>query len=266
MTEITPAATIELVACAHCGHLDAGTYCSACGKELVPTQKHTLAQAWEHIVMDRVQDLREFASTAWWLIARPRGFFRTVMAGPAQRAGHVFPEPVPGAFPAGTLQTPVKFVILGFIANVLASKAAGTAVTEVIRGMGGLGDEVNTEFSILLLMIYLVLYGIAFHWSTGRRISVEEAAVFNAYLAGSNLLTAAAITLTPATWWPLLVAELALVVHVGIVLPYMVLPRLYALSKPRVFVAQIGAFVGAMGLVFALMMVVALIGMMLGMS
>ena len=242
MADISPALPAGTIACAHCGHLDQGTYCSACGKELAPTDKHVLAEAWEHIVMDRVEDLREYAMTTWWSVVRPLRFFRTAMTGPAQRAGHGFPEPVPEALPRSAVQSPVKYLVLSFIASVLASKATGTQVGELIPG---LGEELNTEFSILLLMTYLGLYGLGFHWSTGRRISVEEAAVFNAYVAGAAIICTALMTLTPESMTWALLAELALFVYVAMVLPYKVLPRLYPMRKRRVFVAQIGAFVGA---------------------
>lgn len=263
MTELSPAAA-DLVTCPHCGHLDSGTFCSGCGKELAPTHKPVLVEAWEHVVVDRVQDLRAFLETTWWLVARPRRFFRTALAGPAGRAGHAFPQPAPQAFAPGVLQTPVKYLILSFIANVLASKAAGSQVTEVIPGLGGLGEEVNVEFSLLLLLAYLGLYGLAFHWSTGRRISVEEAAVFNGYLTGTNLLAMAALILTPTHINLLFAAESLLLVYVGLVLPYVVLPRLYGFSKRRVLAAQVGAFVGAGVLVFLGMMVFAAIQLALG--
>jgi hypothetical protein len=242
MTDISPTLATNLVACAHCGHLDQGTYCSSWGKELAPTGKHVLAEAWEHIVMDRVEDLREYAVTTWWIIARPLRFFRTAMTGPAQRAGHVFPHPVPEALPRSAVQSPVKYLVLSFIASVLASKATGTQVGELVPGVG---EELNTEFSILLLMTYLGLYGLGFHWSTGRRISVEEAAVFNAYVAAAAIISTALMTLTPESMTWVLLAELALFIYVGTVVPYKVLPRLYPMSKRRVFVAQIGAFIGA---------------------
>lgn len=262
MTSIAPAA--HLVACVHCGHMDSGTYCSACGQELADTHKPVLAEVWEHVVVDRVQDVRTFLSTAFMMVARPRRFFRTVMAGPARGAGHVFPEPAAEPLRPGLVQTPVKFLILAFITNVLASKAAGSAVTEIIPGFGGLGEELNVEFSLLLLMVYLGLYGLAFHWSTGRRISVEEAAVFNGYLTGANLLVMAAYTLTPKHLDLLLLAQTVLVLYVGIVLPYVVLPRLYGFSKRRVFAAQVGAFAGAAVLVFLAVFVVALVQTALG--
>ena len=91
----------------------------------------------------------------------------------------------------------------------------------------GLGEELNTEFSILLLMTYLGLYGLGFHWSTGRRISVEEAAVFNAYVAATAIICTALMTLTPESMTWVLLAELALFIYVGGVVPYKVLPRLY---------------------------------------
>lgn len=266
MTQLSPAAATDLVACAHCGNLDSGTYCSACGKELAPTHKHTVAEAWETIVVDRVQDLREYATTAWWLVARPSRFYRTVMTGPARRAGHVFPEPVPDAFPAGRLQTPVKFLIVSFIAYVLASKAVGENVIDLIPGLGGLAEELNMEFALLMLLAYLALYGLAFHWSTGRRISVEEASVFNAYLAGANLLLMAAVVVTPGTWALVLSAELLLLGYVGLVLPYRVLPRLYAMRKRRVLGAQLGAFAGASGLMVAGLVVILLVLQMAGVN
>lgn len=241
MTDIVPSAAAELVACAHCGHLDSGTYCSSCGKELAPTGKHVLSEVWEHLVVDRLEDLREYATTTAWLITRPVRFFRTAMAGPAQRANHVFPEPVPQVLPRRDVQSPVKYLVLSFIASVLSSKIMGVAPTGLIPG---LMEELNEEVTLLVLMAYLALYGISFHWSTGRRISVEEAAVFNGYLAGAGLLLLAFMGLAekvPA----LVLAGFLVFLFVGVVLPYIVLPRLYAISKKRVLGAQIGSFVAS---------------------
>lgn len=262
MTSISPAA--DHVACVHCGHMDSGTYCSACGRELADAHKPVLAEVWEHVVVDRVRDVRTFLSTACMMVARPHRFFRTVMAGPARRAGHVFPEPAAEPLRPGLVQTPVKFLILAFITNVLASKAAGSAVTEIIPGFGGLGEELNVEFSLLLLMALLGLYGVAFHWSTGRRISVEEAAVFNGYLTGANLLVMAAYTVTSKRLDLVLLAETLLVVHVALILPYVVLQRLYGFSKRRVLAAQVGAVLGTAALAFLAVFVVALVQTALG--
>jgi hypothetical protein len=160
------------------------------------------------------------------------------MAGLAQRANHVFPEPVPEALPRRDILSPVKYLVLSFIASVLSSKIMGVAPTGLIPG---LVEALNEEFTLLVLMTYLALYGISFHWSTGRRISVEEAAVFNGYLAGANLLVLSIMTVAEKLEW-LVMAGFALFLFVGVVLPYGALPRLYALSKKRVLVAQIGAF------------------------
>lgn len=238
MTDISPAG---LVACAHCGHLDTGKYCSDCGRELAPTEKHVLAEVWEHVVVDRLEDLREYGTTTWYMIAQPRRFFRTAMEGPARRASHAFPEPAPQALPRRAVLSAVKYLVFSFVASVLASKIMGVSPSGLIPG---LVEELNEEVTLLVLMVYLALYGISFHFTTGRRISVEEAAVFNGYLAGAGLLMLAMITLGDQKPW-VAVPGFVLFLYVGVMLPYVVLPRLYGLRKRRVFVAMIGAFLAS---------------------
>lgn len=251
MTQLSAAA--ELIACPHCGHYDSGTYCSACGKELAAKHKPVLAEAWEHVVVDRVTDLRAYLTTTAWLIARPHRFFRTAMEGPAQRAGHVLPPPVAQALPRGVVQRPVKYLVLSFVASLIASKLTNA---EVAAWIPGADDDLNNELSLLFLLAYIVLYGIVFHRSSGRRVSAEEASVFNGYLAGTNMLIAAAAALTPVTWGPLLVAEALLLGYVAFVIPHRVLPRLYPITRGRVLLAQAGAAVGAFVILFLALAVI----------
>jgi hypothetical protein len=251
---MTPlSATANLIACPHCGHHDSGTYCSACGKELSTEHKPVLAEAWEHVVLDRVTDLRAYLTTTAWLIVRPHRFFRTAMEGPARRAGHVFPQPVAPALPRGVVQRPVKYLILSFVASLIASKLTNADVAAWIPGAD---DDVNNELSLLFLLAYIVLYGVVFHRSSGRRVSAEEASVFNGYLAGTNMLIAAAAALTPATWEPLLVVEALLLGYVAIIIPHRVLPRLYPITRVRVLLAQAGAATGAFVILFLALAVV----------
>lgn len=245
MTAASPAA--DLLACVHCGHLDSGTYCSACGKELAATHKPVLVEAWEHLVVDRVQDVRALLGTAGNVVARPHRFFRTVLAGPAQRANHVFPRPGAAPLAPGLVQTPVKFLILGFVASLLASKVTGV---EVAQWVPGADEDVNGELSLVILLAFVVLYGVLFHRTSGRRVSAEEASVFHAYLFGTNALISAVVTLTPARWGALVAAEGLLVLYITIVLPHRVLPRLYAIGRGRLLLAQAAAAVGAAVLLF----------------
>jgi hypothetical protein len=245
MTSITPAA--DHVVCVHCGHLDSGTYCSACGRELSQAHKPVLTEAWEHVVADRVQDVRACLATAGTVIARPHRFFRTVLAAPAARAGHAFPEG--GAQPVSRawVQTPVKFFILGFIASLLGTKLTGT---ELAPWIPGLNEDLNSELTLLIMLGFMGLYGVLFQRTSGRRISTEEAWVFNAYLVGTNGLLSGLFTLTPASWEWLAAVEGMVVLYIGFVLPHVVLPRLYAIGRPRLVVAQLAAGLGAAFLLF----------------
>jgi hypothetical protein len=243
MSDLAPAAT-RLSACAHCGNLDAGTYCSACGKELSGAHKPVLVEAWEHMVVDRVNDLRDFATTTAAMLARPHRFFRTVLEGPAERGGHVFPEPVAAALSRGRLQTPVKYLILSVVAMFLASKLGGEGA-EIFPGASGISEEVGTELFPLMLVVFLAVYGVGFRLASGKRVSVEEVAVFNAYLYGAVLLTVGAMAVTPESWMALLAVEVGVLIEAALVLPYLVLPRLYGLSKRRIFFAQMCGGFGA---------------------
>lgn len=240
MTAFSPAA--DLAACIHCGHLDSGTYCSGCGRELSQAHKPVLTEAWEHVFSDRVQDVRSCLATAGNVIARPHRFFCTVLEAPAARAGHAFPEGGAAPVPRALVQTPVKFFILGFIASLLASKLTGS---EPAPWIPGLNDDLNSELTLLILLAFMGLYGVLFQRTTGRRISTEEAWVFNAYLVGTNALLSALFTLTPASWEWLAGVEGMVVLYIGFILPHVVLPRLYAIGRPRLVVAQVAAGLGA---------------------
>lgn len=242
-TAIAPAAA-DLVACAHCGHLDSGTYCSACGKELADDPGRTVAHdIWDMLVVDRLSDARAFATTIGYLVARPRVFFRTVLARPAARAGHVFPEPVPAALPRGLVQGPVTFYVLSFVTAILVGKITGAeAGGELVRG---LDDDFNNELTLLLLLLAFGVYGLVFRWASGRRISTEEAAIVSAYTMGASTALLALLGALPGGETAASFTTLYLVVGV----PLAVLPRLYGISRRRVFVAQLGAgFAAMMGL------------------
>lgn len=255
-TSLTPAAA-DLVACAHCGHLDSGTYCSACGKELADDPGRTVAhEIWDMLVVDRLNDARAFATTLGYLAARPRVFFRTVLARPAARAGHVFPEPVPAALPKGLVQSPVTFYVLSFVTAILVGKVTGTAVSGDL--VPGLDDDFNNEITLLLLLLASGVYGLVFRWASGRRISTEEAAIVSGYTMGACMVLTALVSVLPAAGAAGGFAALYLLFGI----PLVVLPRLYGISRRRVFVAQLGAgFVAIMALGVMIIAVQRLAGM-----
>ncbi|HST60580.1 MAG TPA: hypothetical protein VLK84_17910 [Longimicrobium sp.] len=255
-TTLTPAAA-DLVACAHCGHLDSGTYCSACGKELADDPSRTVAhEMWDMLVVDRLNDARAFATTIGYLLAQPRRFFRTVLARPAARAGHVFPEPVPAALPKGLVQSPVTFYVLSFVTAILVGKITGEGVSgQIIRG---LDDDFNNEITLLLMLLTFGVYGLAFRWASGRRISTEEAAIVSAYTMGASTTILALLSTLPGGETAGGYTTLYLMVGV----PLVVLPRLYGISRRRVFVAQLGAgFVAIVALAGMILAVQRLAGM-----
>jgi hypothetical protein len=232
-TTLTPAAAADLVACAHCGHLDSGTYCSACGKELAEDPARTVAHdVWDMLVVDRLNDAREFATTIWHLVIRPRTFFRTVLARPAARAGHVFPEPVPPALRPGSVQAPVTFYVLSFVTAILIGKITGAEMGAQL--IPGLDDDFNNELALLFFLLAFGVYGLVFRWASGRRISTEEAAIVSGYTMGASTALGSLIGVIPGGQVAGGLAGLYLV----FVVPLLVLPRLYALSRRRVLVAQ----------------------------
>lgn len=234
-TALDPAAA-ELVACAHCGHLDSGTYCSACGKELVEDPSRTVVHdIWEMLVVDRLNDAREFGTTIWHLLVRPWNLFRTVLARPAARAGHVFPEAVAGTLRPGSVQKPVTFYVLSFVTAILVGKITGAEVSGQL--VQGLDDDFNNELILLFLLLAFAVYGFVFRWASGRRISTEEAAIVSGYTMGAATALTALLSALPGG--ETAAAFLSLYLIVGV--PLLVLPRLYGMSRRRVFVAQLGA-------------------------
>jgi hypothetical protein len=239
MTDISPtpnaaavASAPELVACAHCGHRDSGTYCSACGKELVEDESRTVAhEVWELLVVDRLNDAKEYATTTWYLIRHPLRFFATVLARPAARAGHVFPDPAPQPLPRGVVQRPVTFYLLSFLASVLVGKIVGVEATEFIPG---LDDDFNNELLLLLVLASFAVYGVVFRWTSGRRISTEEAAIVSAYTMGAGTMATSLSTAFPST---LTIVGLA-ILYLLSGIPLIVLPRLYGMSRRRVLGSQ----------------------------
>lgn len=254
--EAPTAAAPELVACAHCGHLDSGTYCSACGKELVEDASRTVAhEVWDMLVVDRLNDAKEFGTTIAYLVARPLRFFRTVLARPAQRAAHVFPEPVPQALRPGTVQGPVTFYVLCFVTSILVGKVTGTQVTGEL--IPGLDDDFNNELILLCLLVAFAVYGFAFRWASGRRISTEEAAIVSGYTMGATTALGTVLGMIPGAEVPLGI----LVLYILFGIPLLVLPRLYGMSRRRVIAAQLGAgFAAVMTLGLLVMGVQALTG------
>jgi hypothetical protein len=236
-----PTAPADRVACAHCGHLDSGTYCSACGKELADDASRTVAhEVWDLLVVDRLNDAREFATTTWYVAARPLRFFRTVLARPAARASHVFPEPVPPALPRGMVQSPVVFYALSFVTAVLAGKITGTPFAAEI--VPGLDDDFNNELSLLVVLAMMGIYGVLFRLASGRRISAEEAAIVTGYTVGASTALTALAGMLPGGQ----AAGGLLSAYLMFGVPLIVLPRLYGISRPRVIAAQVGAGLGAL--------------------
>lgn len=234
-TAITPAAA-DVVACAHCGHLDSGTYCSACGRELAEDPSRTVVHdIWEMLVVDRLNDAREFATTIWHLMVRPWNLFRTVLARPAARAGHVFPEPVPDALRPGAVQKPVTFYVLSFVTAILVGKITGAPVSGEL--ISGLDDDFNNELTLLFLLLAFGVYGFAFRWASGRRISTEEAAIVSGYTMGAATALTALLGMIPGGATAAGFVSMYLIIGV----PLLVLPRLYGMSRVRVFAAQLAA-------------------------
>lgn len=230
------AAAPELIACAHCGHLDSGTYCSDCGKPLVVDPDHTVAhEVWDMLVVDRLSDAKEYGTTIAYLMARPVRFFRTVLARPAARAGHTFPEGLPEPLKPGSVQGPVTFYVLCFVTSILVGKVTGAQVTgEIIQG---LDDDFNNEIILLCLLVAFAVYGFAFRWASGRRISSEEAAIVSGYTMGATTALGTILGMIPGADVPLTLVVLYLMFGV----PLIVLPRLYGMSRRRVLAAQLGA-------------------------
>lgn len=262
MTDISPtpnaaaaARAPELVACAHCGHLDSGTYCSACGKELVEDERRTVAHdVWELLVVDRLNDAREYATTTWYLVRHPLRFFATVLARPAARAKHVFPHPAPRPLPTGIVQRPVTFYLLSFVASILIGKIMGAQANELIPG---LDDDFNNELMLLVVLSGFAAYGAAFRWASGRRISTEEAAIVSTYTMGAGTLVAAVSTAFPATAPAAGLGVLYLLLGI----PLIVLPRLYGISLLRVLASQaVAGFCGLSAMVLLMIGLYAALG------
>lgn len=247
MTEM--AAASPLVDCPHCGEMGSGTYCSACGRPLA--DRSVLREAWDQVVVERLQDLRDYATTTFWLFARPVRFFRTALAAPARRAGHAFPEPVPQPLPRHSIQGPVAYFLLSFVASLITAKIAGTAGE--LQIFKGADDDLNNEVLLAFMLLFVGLYALCFRWSTGKRISTEEAAVFSGYVGGANAMFTGIFALLPGQAY----LNFALAIYLAAVVPQAVFTRLYGLSRRRVVAAQVGGVLGAMAILILGLAIVA---------
>ena len=137
--------------------------------------------------------------------------------------------------PGALVQKPVTFYVLSFVTAILIGKVTGAeAGGELIRG---LDDDFNNELTLLLLLLAFGVYGLVFRWASGRRISTEEAAIVSGYTMGASTALLALLGVFPGG--ETAASFMTLYLMVGV--PLAVLPRLYGISRRRVFVAQVGA-------------------------
>jgi hypothetical protein len=268
MTTTDTAAAPALTACPHCGFMDSGGYCSSCGGALAPQEPKSMGRLlWEHAVAERAHGAAGYLRTTWWVFARPTSFFRAAMQRSAHRAGHEFPSLPASAtlVPPRSVYDPVKYLFFSFVLAFLAEKVSGRdAGFQVIPNMP---EELNAELMPLLMLGYIGAYSLAFHYTSGRRVSTGESAVFSAYSAGAFLFTMMLILVTPESFSLVLIGELLLMLFL-VALPYIVFPRLYPITRGRLLLAQIGAGIGAYVLVviaaILLMVVIAVLAAALG--
>lgn len=240
-----------LVVCGHCGSTDRGTFCSACGHRLSRDAAASLsAMAWEHFVQERLEDVLSVLKTTWLLIFKPVRFFRGALLYHARFP--LEPFPLAGLWRVVSdrpqaIRNPVKYLVLSvavvlLVGIVTGDNASPFAEEDVLPfAQNGVDGALGQELGLLMQLFSVGIYSVAFSFLAGRRISSGEVARFSLYNSGAAFLLVALMMLTPESLAPVLLVELTLIVYVSILLPYVVLPKIYRIKRGELFLLQVGS-------------------------
>ncbi|HEU0080091.1 MAG TPA: hypothetical protein VFQ76_20760, partial [Longimicrobiaceae bacterium] len=237
-----------LLLCPTCGNRDTGPRCSVCGEEMVPVAPTVSNSVMEHVIAEPLVEVMALLKTSWLMLTSPVLFFREVLV----RNGFLASRPfflaplwrLVSKRPQKVLD-PVKYLILAYGVTLFMSwVSGGTAPHEEIN----IPDWAWELIQVVTAVVMVALYSFALSLMLGGRIASAALTRFMLYLNGLVMAVLAFVSPFLASP-PAVLAALLLVLHVIIVIPYVVLPRLFGITRKHLFAAQFGALALIVGAV-----------------
>ncbi|HSU16178.1 hypothetical protein [Longimicrobium sp.] len=254
-TRVPPRSMLVEVECHNCGRPMRGIYCSNCGHK--PDEPATIGTLlYEQLIEERLNDGFAYLKALWFIVVCPRHFFngvliqrtllpndRWLLGGAWKRVSHKVQD----------VADPVRFVAISFgillllkVTGVIHEEPGATeSVPEWAQTLIH-SDMIMHEVEILLMLIGVAIYSYALSIILGERISTSDITRFFLYLSGIVALVGGILpeivddevtmTLTIVGVWAYL-----------LILTYVVLPRLYSITRKRLLASQFGALLLLLG-------------------
>jgi hypothetical protein len=237
--------------CPACGNRDTGPLCSNCGEDMVPVPPTVSSSVMEHVVAEPLVEFLALLKTTWLMLSSPVVFFREVLLGSGGLAKHPFFLAAAWRLVSKRPQKvldPVKYLILAYGVTVFMGWVAGVNPPN---------DELNIPdwawhlIWVIPAVLTVALYAFSLSLMLGGRVPRAALTRFMLYLNG--LVTMVLAVVTPlVTSDPAVAISTLLLLYVIIGIPYVVLPRLFGITRRHLFAAQFGALsliVGAVVLI-----------------
>lgn len=267
------------VECENCGWSVRGRYCSNCGHK--PNEPATIGTLlYEHLVEERLNDLFAFVKALWFLVVCPVHFFegllirhsllpndRFFLSGAWRKVSHKIQD----------VADPVRFV--GVCYGILLLLRLSRIIPEE-HGIADLlkdavepmhmpalatvlqSDLVKHEVDVIFVLVLVAVYAFSLSVILGERISTNDITRFFLYPNGILALVAGLLPafLTDEATALLLLGVMAYL----LILTYVVLPRLYHISRKRLLASQFGSLFLMMGAFMFLVFLAAMVSAMFG--
>jgi hypothetical protein len=215
---------------------------------------------WSDLVEGPLHNLFALGKTTWLMLAHPHRFFHGVLR--RERALASFPFFLAPAWsrvshkPHG-VPNAVKYFVLIYTLSFVASWAFGVNVRlEIPLQVFGAGAELPDTFSEPLFLAFVVfsawMYAAAVSKLLGGRIETEILTRFMLYLNGFALIPFVGMAVAGVEHLGVFLVFMACWLYVLFVLPQVALPRLFGISRLRLGIAQGGATVANLLLVFVM--------------
>lgn len=231
--------------CGNCGFSDQGRYCSRCGEPLHAVDASVPRVLWDDLVVDNAHQLFALVKTTWMILAHPIRFFDGVLREKRGMADdRFFPTPVWTRIsdkPLG-VQNAVRYWLALYAVIGLASWLLGVEVVPPIRWHAkSIPEEVIALMILFLGVAVAFFYATALSLMMGRKIPISTLTKFVLYLNSFALMLVAAMIVAGSSHPAAVGAAFLVSVYVLFGLPYVALPRVFRVSRLRLFAAQIGA-------------------------
>jgi hypothetical protein len=245
--------------CGNCGFEDTGHYCSRCGEPLHGTEDSVLEILWSDLVEGPLHNLFALGKTTWLMLVHPHRFFHGVLRRQRGLAGFPFflapawsrvshkPHGVPNA---------VKYFVLIYTLTVVCAWGFGVDVFPDIPVPFSGGGKLPGAFAEPLFLLFVVfaawMYAAAVSRLLGGRIETEVLTKFMLYLNGFALIPFVGMAVAGVRHGWIFLGCLVFWLYVLFVLPQVALPRLFGISRWRLGVAQGGAALANLVMVFVM--------------